>query len=159
MWLEDEQFKQVINVTPLISIDLVLRDDTGRILLGLRRNRPASGFWFVPGGRIFKNERVEDAFFRITQAELGVSYSVDNSQFLGVYQHLYDDCVFGADVDTHYVVLAFEIKLDRDLIDQLPKNQHQAFEWFSVEDLLKHEHVHSNTKDYFRPALSFGGVD
>ncbi len=39
----DRQFVKIIYATPLISIDLVLEDSRGRVLLGKRINRPAQG--------------------------------------------------------------------------------------------------------------------
>ena len=50
--LDDDTFEMIIDCTPLISIDLVVRESSGRILLGQRLNRPAQGFWSVPGSRI-----------------------------------------------------------------------------------------------------------
>jgi colanic acid biosynthesis protein WcaH len=44
-----------------VSVDLVLVRDGREVLLGLRTNRPAQGSWFVPGGRILKNEKRADA--------------------------------------------------------------------------------------------------
>ena len=64
-------FKTVIASTPLISIDLVIKNNTGRILLGKRTNRPAQGFWFVPGGRVLKDEPVS-----YTHLTLPTIYSV-----------------------------------------------------------------------------------
>jgi colanic acid biosynthesis protein WcaH len=52
--LDDATFKAIIDSTPLISIDLVVRDSSGRVLLGQRLNRPAQGFWFVPGSVFLK---------------------------------------------------------------------------------------------------------
>src|SRR3954466_13792753 len=54
--LSDAQFADVVRLAPLVSIDLVIRDPDGDVLVGLRTNAPAKGFWFVPGGRIRKNE-------------------------------------------------------------------------------------------------------
>ncbi len=50
-WLDRDTFKTIIDTTPLVSIDLLLRNAQGQILVGKRVNRPAQGFWFVPGGR------------------------------------------------------------------------------------------------------------
>ena len=55
---------EVIKHTPLVSIDLIVRNGKDQILVGLRTNEPAKGFWFVPGGRILKNERITEAFKR-----------------------------------------------------------------------------------------------
>lgn len=65
MWLSDETFKSVIQHTPLISIDLIVRNEQGEVLLGKRVNAPAKGYWFVPGGRVRKNETLDDAFVRL----------------------------------------------------------------------------------------------
>jgi len=91
--LDDLTFKTVIDSTPLISIDLVVRDEAGRILLGQRLNRPAKGFWFVPGGRILKDESLVDAFKRLTLNELGIELGIGLARYLGLYEHFYDDSI------------------------------------------------------------------
>ncbi|HJV21843.1 MAG TPA: NUDIX domain-containing protein, partial [Holophagaceae bacterium] len=62
MWLEPDAFQALIAGGPLVSLDLIVRDPGGRVLVGRRRNRPAQGWWFVPGGRVGKGERLDDAF-------------------------------------------------------------------------------------------------
>lgn len=57
-----EKFLQTVDATPLVAIDLIVPNQNGGYLLGHRVNKPAQGFWFVPGGRIRKNERLDDAF-------------------------------------------------------------------------------------------------
>ena len=156
MWLDDALFEQVISTTPLVSIDLIVEDSSGRVLLGQRLNRPAQGFWFVPGGRIRKDEKIADAFARLSLDEVGRSIGIEQARFLGVYQHLYRDTVFGENNSTHYVVLAFSINLDVDSGGDMPTLQHGAYRWFDVNDLLIHPQVHDNTKDYFRPATCYG---
>ncbi|MBJ6922853.1 GDP-mannose mannosyl hydrolase, partial [Vibrio cholerae] len=46
--LDELTFKTVVASTPLVSMDLIVRNRYGQVLLGLRTNRPAQGFWFVP---------------------------------------------------------------------------------------------------------------
>lgn len=98
-----ETFKSVVASAPLVSIDLVVRNQAGQVLPGLRNNRPARGYWFVPGGRIRKDERVVDALDRLVFGELGVETKQDQARFLGVYQHFYDDNFSGTDFSTHLV--------------------------------------------------------
>ena len=57
--LPDEVFAQVIEHAPLIAIDLLVEDKEQRVLLGWRKNPPAQSSWFVPGGRIQKNETLD----------------------------------------------------------------------------------------------------
>jgi colanic acid biosynthesis protein WcaH len=148
--MTDEQFLHVVSATPLVSIDLILHDETGRVLLGHRLNRPAQGSWFVPGGRIRKNERVAEALQRISQRELGVA--IRNAKLVGVFDHLYEDNFLGAPgVNTHYVVLGYSGELRSDL-RVTHDDQHAALQWWTVEDLLRSGDVHENTKAYFRQA-------
>ena len=102
--LERELFKTIVEHTPLISINLIIRNDKGEALLGQRLNRPAQNYWFVPGGRIYKDESFEIAFKRITFEEVGVQISLNDALFLGVYEHFYNDNFSEAEFSTHYVV-------------------------------------------------------
>lgn len=62
--LNHDEFRQVVQNTPLFAIDLVVLNGKNEILLGLRKNPPAQGYWFVPGGRVFKGESLDDGFFK-----------------------------------------------------------------------------------------------
>lgn len=148
-WLDREMFRQIVAGTPLISIDLIVRNEQGQVLLGQRLNRPAQGYWFVPGGRVRKDERLAEAFSRLTQEELGVQLMLSDGRFLGPFEHFYDDNFSGGDFSTHYVVLGYEVTVNRDALSQLPVEQHGAYRWFDVASLLQSEVVHSHTKLYF----------
>ena len=149
MFLDKETFSAVIESTPLVSIDLVVKNKHGQALLGQRLNRPAKGFWFVPGGRILKNESLADAFKRLTLEELGQEFSIDQANLLGPYDHFYQDNVFGDAFSTHYVAIAYVLTLETKL-KQLPVNiQHDTYQWLDIETLLLDANVHQNTKNYF----------
>ena len=144
-WLEAQTFQTVVDSTPLVSIDLLVRDSSGRILVGKRVNRPAQGYWFVPGGRILKNERLADAFARLTKAELGIELSIKSAYYLGLYEHFYEDSIFTDNgVATHYVVSGFEVTLPEGY-QGLPYEQHNDYRWLSeIEFKTSHDvHIHS----------------
>ncbi len=148
MHLTDDDFLKTIKNTPLISIDLVISDSSGRYLLGLRRNRPAADHWFVLGGRIKKGEAILDAFKRVAENELGVTLQSSKAKFIGVYEHFYKDSFYDVMTPTHYVVLAYSIELDHD-INSLSVAQHSKYKWFDIVDLLASPDVHQYTKNYF----------
>lgn len=148
MFLDNETFATVLDSTPLVSIDLVVRNPKDDILLGQRLNKPAQGYWFVPGGRIRKNETLASAFRRLTGAELGTVYDIGNAKLLGPFDHIYDDSVLGGQITTHYVAIAYEIVVEE--LAELPDEQHNAYKWLSQSELLDWTDVHENTKAYFR---------
>jgi len=95
MRLNDKTLLEIVNSIPLVSIDLVVRNTAGEVLLGKRVNRPAKGNWFVPGGRIRKNELILDSINRISEAELGISLTSGATRFLGVFELINDDNFLG----------------------------------------------------------------
>jgi len=151
MFLSQQDFATVVRSTPLISIDLIVENQRGEFLLGKRNNRPAQGFWFVPGGRVQKDETLAAAFERLTQAELGKGFTMGDGEFYGVWQHFYDDNFSGSDFSTHYIVLGFRLKVqEADL--RLPTEQHNDYRWQTPEALLARDDVHDNSRAYFLDA-------
>ena len=149
MRIPEKDFLRVVRHAPVVSIDLVVRNAAGEVLLGLRNNEPAARAWFVPGGRVQKDERLDAAFERISRDELGVALSRDDARFLGLYEHLYQENFAGAPgFGTHYVVLAHEIEVVRPIATPAD-DQHGEFRWWSVAELLDSPDVHPYTKDYF----------
>lgn len=145
--LADNDFKQVIRHAPLFSIDLLVKNSDGRYLLGLRTNAPAKGYWFVPGGRVYKNEPLAAAFERISRAELGRPASPDAGSLVGLYEHFYEDNVFSAEFGTHYIVAAYSLSVDG--LDSLPDQQHSDYWWASREEIVSDATVHPYARDYF----------
>jgi len=147
--LDAEVFAQVVKNSPLVSIDLILQDPQGKIFLGCRRNQPAKGKWFVPGGRIRKGERLDQALFRIVREELGVKSISSAAEFVGVFEHFYEDN-FAAEAGygTHFVVLAHKFLLESPLTN-IPPEQHTEYRWWDIAELIKSPDVHPYSKAYF----------
>ena len=148
--LSDAEFIRAIDAVPLVSIDLIVRNPEGEVLLGHRNNAPAAGFWFTPGGRVRKRERLADAFARLAQGELGIALTLPQARLLGAYEHLYPDNVFGIEgIDTHYVVLGYGVALTT-AAEARACSQHAELRWWRLDELMASSAVHDNVKAYFR---------
>ncbi|WP_026958944.1 GDP-mannose mannosyl hydrolase [Aliagarivorans taiwanensis] len=163
-YLPKATFSAVIASTPLVSIDLVVQNPQGQVLLGRRLNRPAQGCWFVPGGRIVKDETMASALQRLTRDELGVALQLSEGKFLGTFEHFYHDNVFfdegesANQFSTHYVVLAYRYVLDLPLAD-LPAEQHGDYCWFDIDEALACDDVHQHTQWYLHPSGEVANAD
>lgn len=147
--LTDEQLSYVVRYAPLVSIDLIIRDPEGRVLVALRRNEPAKNCYFVPGGRIRKNETIDAAFQRILRAETSLKFGFERARLLGVYQHIYPTNRFEhEDYGTHYVVLAYEMSL-RERPRVTLDDQHDSWKWMNEHELRSAPEVHEFVKRYF----------
>ena len=147
--LPNSLFEKIIKNTPLIAIDLIVQDGNRNHLLGLRKNPPAQGYWFVPGGRIHKNETMEQAFHRICKDEIGHTFRLDQSVFLGVYEHFYDENFLGIkNESTHYLVLAYRLWTgDKKLM--LPSQQHARYRWANSSSIVQDLTIHPYSRSYF----------
>ena len=143
--LDDTTFKTIIDSAPLISIDILLKKDN-KFLLGRRVNKPAQGYFFSTGGRINKNESIDNAMARVALNELNIELKYI-PKFIGVFEHFYDDSIY-KNVSTHYVDIAYEYEVKE--IPDLPTEQHSEYKWFTIDELLESKQVHKYTKDYFR---------
>ncbi|MDG4812251.1 GDP-mannose mannosyl hydrolase [Hydrogenovibrio sp. 3SP14C1] len=150
MNLPIDDFSNLIQMAPLVSIDLIV-ESQGKYLLGKRLNSPAKNFWFVPGGRIFKNEKISDALERIAKKELNIDVNTVSSYFFGSFEHFYNDSYVSEKISTHYVVLAYKLFADMDIDElALPLAEHSKYQLFTIDEILENNCVHKHTQDYFR---------
>ncbi|HEX4918852.1 MAG TPA: GDP-mannose mannosyl hydrolase [Limnobacter sp.] len=157
--LPHSEWLGVVQRAPLVSIDLIVSNKQGEVLLGWRNNKPAQHTWFVPGGVVRKGETLQQAFERTVRDELGLVLEHNTLPreplFCGVYQHFYTDNFVGQPgFGTHYVVLAHRVGVAQlglnDLpLHDLPKAQHKQYTWMRPQEALTHADVHANTKAYF----------
>ena len=143
--LSPSHFMKIIEHAPLVSIDFIVKDDN-KYLLGRRINKPAKDYFFTPGGRIYKNEKIEEAIDRLVNEELNCKLDRE-PKFIGVFEHFYNDSIFNG-ISTHYVNIAFQ--LDNFSPQNLTLKQHDKYKWFTLEELMKDTSVHNYVKNYFR---------
>lgn len=147
--LTHQEFAQLIRLAPLVAIDLIIRDSTDRIFLGLRINEPAKGVYFVPGGRIRKGERHREAFARISKNETNHQFNLEDARLLGVYDHIYStNALEEPGYGTHCVTIGYELHM-MDTSNIRSNDQHSKYRWMTEEQLLESQEVHEYTKAYF----------
>ena len=144
-----DDFKNVVKHTPLIALDLVIRNNEDKILVGLRNNEPAKSYYFVPGGRILKNETFNDALKRISASEIGISLSQKDIKVMGIYEHIYNENYFcDKTFGTHCIVITCVYK-DNDNEVVVNNDQHKAYQYLDAKTILESTDVHEYTKSYF----------
>lgn len=154
--LAPEKYLQALSLTQVVSIDLIVKNSQGKVLVGKRKNKPAQGYFFVPGGRIYKNETIPQGIERLAEMELGISLKNFTHNFLCISDHIYPDNFLGAvdseqkPVGTHYLCIGVELDLNKSRMDEkIFSDQHSAMNWLTQEEILSRKDVHPNTKLYF----------
>jgi len=155
--LDPSAFEMVLRNTPLVAVDLLVKNKNGAYLLGFRKNKPAQNFWFVPGGRIYKGETFRMTIPRISKSEMGFPLQLDQLELRGVSQHLYTDNVFNdASYGTHYIVLAFHTRSAISCLSTGPTAQSSEMRFFEINELLESDQVHPYSKAYFKSSIVNG---
>jgi colanic acid biosynthesis protein WcaH len=149
MKLSLRQFRRVVRDSVLVSLDLLVINDRKQVLVGLRKNAPAKGWLFVPGGRVHKGECLQDALQRVSKTETGIDLNKEDATLYGIYEHIYPENAFDEpDIGTHYVVIACLFHL-HSFIPAPLDDQHEEFHLMSIPELLVHPRVHNYTRNYF----------
>src|SRR3989344_3312511 len=82
--IPDILYQEIIENVPICCVDIVVLHK-GKVLLTLRKNEPEKGKWFYQGGRLLKNEKVEDAVKRKAKEEIGIDVKVIKK--IGTYEY------------------------------------------------------------------------
>ena len=99
--LPEAVFDFVRRVTPLVNVDLLVRDDAGRTLLSWREDAFYRG-WHVPGGIIRFRETAHQRVAAVARAELGTSVTPTDSPC---------DLIQANDARGHFISLLFPCTL------------------------------------------------
>lgn len=150
MKLALEQFRTIVRDTVLVSLDLLLINERGEVLVGRRTHCPARDYYFVPGGRVMKGETLAAALQRVAKQETGLCLSQDQVVFHGIYDHIYDDSYFeDSDISTQYVVIACRCAVSSDL-PIVADMQHESLHFVQIADIASDPKIHPYTRNYFR---------
>lgn len=75
--LPEEVFLYVSSLTPMINVDLLIRDEAGRVLLTWRDDAFYGPGWHVPGGIIRFKEKAAERIAAVAAGELGATVNFD----------------------------------------------------------------------------------
>jgi len=128
--IPEVKYVQIIEVLPILCVDIVVRNWRGEYLLIKRANEPLKGHWWVIGGRVFKGETLEQAAVRKVREETGVS--VSKVRPIGYYEDAFEANPFGLSTPMHSVSVVFSAVLNPDCVIKLDE---QSSNWMYSREL------------------------
>ena len=135
--LPEEIFYFVSRTTPMVNVDLLIKDETNRTLLAWRNDSLAGQGWHLPGGIIRFKEKIEDRLVKVAEIEVGVRVGYDPEP-IAINQIIVD----GRNTRGHFISLLYKCRLNgefRPRNDGLRSTDAGYLRWHSScpEDLLK----------------------
>ena len=127
-----EKYKEILDLMPICCVDFIIKKDD-KILLVRRKNKPMKGLFWLPGGRIYKNERFEDAVKRKALEECGLKVKIDKK--LLAYDFMNKDSPFdNLESGVHSISIVFLVSS----VDKDPKialdSQSSDYKWAGKTD-------------------------
>jgi len=117
--IPEDIYKSIVETMPILCVDAIIRNDKQEILLVKRTNEPLKGEWWVPGGRVYKGEKLEDAIKRKIKEELDIDIQIKGA--VGYYEDQFEKNPLNVESGLHTLGIVFETKpqsLDIKLDDQ-----------------------------------------
>lgn len=113
--LPDDLFYYVTTVTPMINVDLLVKDEKKRTLLSWRDDQYTGKGWHLPGGIIRFKETIETRIKKVAEVELKTSVEYDPKP-IGVYE------IFNKkrNIRGHFISLLYKCTLSSSFV---PKNK------------------------------------
>jgi nucleoside-diphosphate-sugar epimerase/ADP-ribose pyrophosphatase YjhB (NUDIX family) len=128
-------YKMILDNVPLVCVDLVIVKDN-KVFLIKRNNKPCEGVYWVQGGRMFKNEGIEECGIRKTAAELNIpAENIKITNYLGTFSTEFCDSEQGS--ASHTVNVTFQAE-----IEDIPlsfDSDHSDGKWFDINGAIPAE--------------------
>lgn len=103
--LPEEIFEFVSSITPMINVDLLIRDEQGRILLARRNDKFEGMVWHIPGGIIRFKEEIEKRIEHVGYKE------IDQKIKFGSKPIAINEIMVEHQERGHFISLLYECKL------------------------------------------------
>ncbi len=141
-FIPEEEYARIMEVLPVLCVDVVVQNSRNEYLLIRRANEPLKDQWWVIGGRVLKGETLEQAAIRKVREEVGLK--VDFVEPIGYYEDTFETNPFGLPTPLHSVSAVFsasgddhqQVRLDDQSTDwkysdELPAN-------FYIKGFIRH---------------------
>jgi len=134
MGLPDDVFYYISRTTPLVNVDLLIKDENGRTLLSWRNDQYGGKGWHVPGGIVRFKETLETRVQKVAETEVGVNISFEPIP-MALNQTIHHE----RDIRGHFISLLYQCFLSGNFV---PQNK-----GLSIKDrgyLMWHDHCPDN---------------
>ncbi len=116
MFVSEFQYCSILDVMPISCVDVIIQHESKILLIHRKKSEDMGDLWWIPGGRIHKNETFENAVKRKAVTETGLQVHVLKK--CNSYEGFYESKK--CDSGTHFITTVYitkpvkltEIKID-----------------------------------------------
>ncbi len=101
--LPDAVFYYISRMTPLVNVDLLIRDDRGRTLLSWRDDQYSGKGWHVPGGVVRFRETLETRIKKVAESEIGTNNIIFEATPMAINQCIH----YERNIRSHFISILY----------------------------------------------------
>jgi len=135
--LPDKVFYFISRLTPLVNVDLLIRDEKGRTLLSWRDDKYTGKGWHIPSGIVRFKETLETRVKKVAKTEADMDVKFEKTP-ITIKQCIHND----RDTRGHFISILYKCYLPSTFIPlnkNLSKKQPRYLKWHisCPKDLIK----------------------
>jgi len=144
MGLPEEIFHFVSRSTPIVNVDLLIKDEDNRVLLAWRDDEFAGSGWHVPGGIVRFKETIVDRLKLVSELEIGSPIEYQDVPLC------VEEVILEHDTRGHFVSFLYACKVPNDFVLNNNNSFYGNFN-FMNEGEVGHLQWHDNCPDNLVP--------
>ncbi|GAC1468200.1 MAG: NUDIX domain-containing protein [Isosphaeraceae bacterium] len=126
VWIPQSVYELILQNVPIACVDIAIVA-SGGVLLVRRKDRPAAGEWWLPGGRVYKGEKMCAAARRKGVEEVGLECHV--GPIIHTAETIFPDGPHGIPVHSiNSCFLLYPINRDSEVEVRLD-GHHSSYQW------------------------------
>jgi len=145
-YIEQELYNKILENIPIACVDVAIIVD-GSALLVKRKDAPAKGEWWVPGGRILKGETMKEAAKRKALEEVGLLCHV--GPIIHTAETIFPDGPY--DISVHSINSCFFLYPYEKIHSLNLDTHHEDYKWVTS--------IPNDIHPYVRNCLLGAGID
>ena len=115
-WIDSRLYKKMVEIMPIPTVDAITTYKK-KFLLLLRNNPPVKDNWWLPGGRIRRNENLDMAVLRQLYEETGLKGLIKRR--VGVINQIFPEA--------HTISIFFHVEVDNEKV--ILNKEHREYKW------------------------------
>jgi ADP-ribose pyrophosphatase YjhB (NUDIX family) len=136
-WIDARLYKKIVEVMPIPTVDAITTYKK-KFLLLLRNNSPVKDNWWLPGGRIMRNENFDMAVLRQLYEETDLKGWIKRR--VGVINQIFPE--------VHTISIYYHVEVDDDEV--ILNEEHREYRWVLEVPENRHPYLRKMVDDTFK---------
>jgi len=132
MYIEQSKYNEILKIMPITCVDVCIVKDN-KIFLAKRNNEPCKGQFYIPGGRVIKNEELKDTAHRKALEETGLDCYI--LKMINVETTIYTTGI--NQIPTHNINICFKATIKTGNI--VLNSENSEYIWVTKEESKKYD--------------------